>query len=63
VNNTWVIAKKELNSYFRSPDCVRADGVLSRLIAGWFFYVGRRDLRASVAWENADVGAAECPWM
>jgi len=36
--NTWTIAKKELNSYFRSPI---AYGVMAffALIAGYFFYV------------------------
>src|SRR5262249_2490264 len=36
--NTWTIAKKELNSYFRSPI---AYGVMAffALISGYFFYV------------------------
>jgi ABC-2 type transport system permease protein len=50
--NTWTIAKKELNSYFRSPI---AYGVMAffALIAGYFFYVAvvyfvRRGLESSM---------------
>src|ERR1700757_4179896 len=50
--NTWTIAKKELNSYFRSPI---AYGVMAffALIAGYFFYVAviyfvRRGIESSM---------------
>ena len=50
--NTWTIAKKELNSYFRSPI---AYGVMAffSLIAGYFFYVAvvyfvRRGIESSM---------------
>lgn len=50
--NTWTIAKKELNSYFRSPI---AYGVMAffALIAGYFFYVSvsffvRRGIESSM---------------
>jgi ABC-2 type transport system permease protein len=54
--NTWTIAKKELNSYFRSPI---AYGVMAffSLIAGYFFYVAvvyfvRRGIESSMTGQS-----------